>query len=276
MDETAFRKRVYANPQAEDQEVLEAAGDNPDYRKILYQTRRLDSDVSTLVNSVEVPTRLKEKLLAIPHQGRSAVAASNEAETNSGYFQYFALAASLLLAIGLTFSLTFNRGTGSGDLALGNSVIAHIYTELGEINAISNGSDTRVMAMPAINEILADSGSRLLGDAFFQSTPVRSAKPCEILPAYQSGHLIIQGMRGAVSVIVINNSPVNAEYSIRDERFAGMVIPMGEGNMILVGEQGEDLELYKDLFAETVEWVIRSPQAPQAAGYKPVVAESRV
>jgi hypothetical protein len=31
---------------------------------------------------------------------------------------------------------------------------------------------------------------------------------------------------------------------------------MGEGNMVLVGENNEDLEQYKTLFADNIDWVI--------------------
>jgi hypothetical protein len=76
------------------------------------------------------------------------------------------------------------------------------------------------------------------------------------VPAYQSAHLIFEGIQGAVSVIVINNSPVSVEYSFHDDRFNGIVVPMGEGNMVLVGERNEDLEQYKTLFADNIDWVI--------------------
>ena len=89
-----------------------------------------------------------------------------------------------------------------------------------------------------------------------QNFEVRSAKPCEILPAYESAHLVLQGSQGAISVIVINNSPVDVEFSIRDDRFEGIVLPMEQGNMILVGEKNEDLSQYASLFSENVEWAI--------------------
>ena len=73
MDEIEFRKRVYANPQTPDQEVLDAAGNNPDYQKILDQTQELDTDVTTMVNNVEVPAGLKEKLLAALRGGIKTV-----------------------------------------------------------------------------------------------------------------------------------------------------------------------------------------------------------
>ena len=85
---------------------------------------------------------------------------------------------------------------------------------------------------------------------------MRSVKPCEILPAYESAHLVLEGSQGAVSLIVINNSPVDVEFSIRDERFIGIVVPMEQGNMILVGEKNEDLNQFASMFSKNVEWVI--------------------
>lgn len=86
----------------------------------------------------------------------------------------------------------------------------------------------------------------------------KAVKACEVMPAFQSAHLIFEGTQGAVSVIVIviNNRPVSIEYSFHDERFNGIVVPMGEGNMVLVGENNEDLEQYKTLFADNIDWVI--------------------
>ncbi len=167
-----------------------------------------------------------------------------------------AIAAILLLAVGVTFSLMFNSGPSSAEIAFGNEVIQHLYVDEVEIKAITAGTDSSILAMPVINQAMADSGTRLVNVDFLQGIPVRMAKPCPVLPAYQSAHLVIQGSQGAVSIIVVNNSPVSLEYTIRDDRFEGVVVPMGEGNMILLGESDENLDQYKDLFSEGVDWVI--------------------
>ena len=67
---------------------------------------------------------------------------------------------------------------------------------------------------------------------------------------------LLKGEQGPVSVIVINNSPVQVEHLIRDQRFNGLVVPANEGNMILAGEQGEILEQLKQMVADSMEWVI--------------------
>ena len=255
MDKIEFRKRVYANPGAPDDEVVEAARNNPEYQMILDEARELDSQINDVVGDIPVPAGLKDKLLSLPVQD-AASGNTQQAANDSDYFQYFAIAASLILAVGVTFSLTFNRGPSSSEIVFGNEVLEHLYLEVTDIDSIGSGQDSNVMALAAVNNAMSGAGTQLVRADFVPQSPIRFAKPCNILPAFQSAHLIIEGSQGAVSVIVINNSPVSVEYQIRDERFAGVVVPMGEGNMILVGEQDEDLEDYKDLFADNVEWAI--------------------
>ena len=259
MDEIEFRKRVYANPSRPEQDVLNAAQENPAYQQILDQSQEFETDMASLLRDVEIPQGLADKLLALPTQADRGTTAANLADrsaANSSLFQYYAIAATLVMAVGVTISLTFNSGLSTADLALGNEVIEHLYLEEAEINAITQGIDSSILAMPAVNIAMQDSGTRLVNSEFLQEIPIRFAMPCTILPAYQSAHLIIQGSRGAVSVIIINNSPVSVEYRIRDERFAGVVVPMESGNMILVGESNEDLDQYRDLFSNNVDWII--------------------
>lgn len=256
MDEIEFRKRVYTNPNELDQETLDAARANPALQEILEQTRELERGLDSVVNKVATPDGLKEKLMAIPASADSTGKVSNINSTKQNLFQYFAMAASLLLAVGVTFSLSFNNRLSPADLAFGNDILAHLYDDAEEIDNINNGLFDDIVAMPAVNESMANTGTQLVSNASLQSIAIRSAKPCEILPAYDSAHLLLDGTQGAVSIIVINNSPVSGEYSIRDDRFAGIVIPMGDGNMILVGEKNENLDRYKALFFESVERII--------------------
>ena len=258
MDEIEFRKRVYANPTRPDQDVLNAARENPAYQQILDQTQEFESDMASLLHDVEIPQGLEDKLLALPSQAEIGTTANfvDRTAANSSFFQYYAIAATLVMAVGVTISLTFNADLSTADLALGNEVMEHMYLEEAEINAITQGIDSSILAMPVVNLAMQESGTRLVNAEFLQGIPIRFAMPCNILPAYQSAHLIIQGRRGAVSIIVINNSPVSVEYRIRDERFAGVVVPMDSGNMILVGESTEDLDQYRDLFSNNVDWII--------------------
>jgi hypothetical protein len=271
MNEIDFRKRVYTDPAAADQEILDSAASNPDLQNILDQTQKMDEDMREIINAVDIPHGLKEQLLSISEAEQTSSTSSDtlnalaeKPAANANIFQYFAVAASLMLAVGITFSLTYSPDYSPdytpvpsvAEIAFGNEVIDHLYHESTEIEAINSGLSLDSVGMPMIVNAMTGVGTRLVSNSLITKTPVRFAKPCNIIPAYDSAHLMIEGSQGAVSVFVINNSPVSIEYKINDERFNGIVVPMINGNMILVGEADEDLDLYKDLFSENIEWII--------------------
>ena len=268
MDELEFRKRVYANPGAPEQEVLDAARDNPSYQKILDQTQELDSELGSVLSGVVVPDGLKEALLQIPASNleidtslpgtSSAVdnAISDKPAANAAsFFQYYAMAASLLLVIGVVFTLTFESGPNPREVALGNEMITHLYHEFNEIAEINAGDNLINIQWNDVNEVMSSAGIRL-ASTIQQNNPVYYANPCIVIPAYSSAHLMVRGEKGAVNVIVIKNSPVESEYQIQDDRFRGMVVPMDEGNLVIIGEEGENLDLFKQLFSDNMERVI--------------------
>jgi hypothetical protein len=264
MDELEFRKRVYANPRDLDDETLTAARANPDYQKIVDEALAFEDSLAPLMESPEVPEGLMAQLLSIPEKDEleSPTAAQTHSNVSpirarkQSFFQYYAVAASLVLAVGIVFSLSVNGGPTSADIVFGNELLAHLHHDIEEIDDITNGETYEVLGLDEVNFSMANAGTRLVSYDPAQDFDVRSAKPCEILPAYRSAHLVLEGSYGAISVIVINNSPVDVEFSIRDERFNGIVVPMAQGNMILVGEKNEDLNQYVSMFSENVEWVI--------------------
>jgi hypothetical protein len=265
MNETDFRKRIYTNPSEPDSDLLEAARGNPELSKILNETQALDQHIHSVMSNIAVPTDLQTKLLAIPNSADSDQDESlalqilaDKPAANANYFQYFAIAASLVLAFGIGFSLTFGPEANptSAELAFGNEVLQHMYHEEAEIAAINSGEVMPTVDMPMIRNAMAPVGTQLTSSSSDIAASVKFAKPCIIIPAYNSAHLIVQGSQGAVSLVLINNSPVSVEYSVNDERFSGIVIPMDKGNMILVGERDTDFAEYKKLFSENVDWII--------------------
>lgn len=267
MEESEFRERVYANPGAPDQELLDAARDNPSYQKILDHTRQMEHEIASLLTGVVVPSGLKESLLEIPGLNAEinepqaagvdtvAPAGDRSAANAASFFQYYALAASLLLAIGVVFTLTFESGQNAFEVVLGEEMINHLYHESNEIAAINAGDDMVMVQWNDVSEVMLSAGVRL-ASTLEQNNPVYYANPCIVLPAYSSAHLMLRGKEGAVSIIVINNSPVESEYRIQDDRFRGMIVPMDEGNLVLIGEDGENLDEFRQLFSDNMEWVI--------------------
>lgn len=264
MDELEFRKRVYANPKDLDEEVLEAARSNPDYQKILDETLTLEDSLAPLLKNPAAPEDLIAQLLSIPEEDELESEVVPTVNSNvspirarkQNFFQYYAVAASLVLAVGVIFLIGNNRGPSPADIAFGNELLEHLHIDNVEIDDITNGIEYAVLDLDEVNFSMANAGTRLLKPNEEQNYEVRSAKPCEIIPAYESAHLVLEGSHGAVSVIVINNQPVEVEFDISDERFAGIILPMEQGNMILVGEKNEDLNRHASMFSENVQWII--------------------
>jgi len=255
MNEQDFRKRVYANPSDLDQEILDAANSNPALQKILEEILEFNTEVSTAINAVPIPVDLAERLLSIPANADINLTEASKPASNN-FFQYYALAASLLLALGIGVVINSGSNPSAAEVVFGNEVINHLYHEVNEINAINSGSDVSEIAMPAVIEVMASADTQFNDEEFLQSTAVKFAKPCVVLPEYHSAHLMIEGSSGTVNIIVIDNSPVTNEYSIKDDRFAGVVIPMDDGNLILIGEKNENLDQYKSMLSQNIEWII--------------------
>lgn len=73
---------------------------------------------------------------------------------------------------------------------------------------------------------------------------------------HRAAYLMLQTGGNRVNVIITNSMPVSQRLRIEDERFAGLVIPLATGNLILVGEGALRLESYRDLFSNNQERLI--------------------
>jgi hypothetical protein len=100
MNEIDFRKRVYTDPAAADQEILDSAASNPDLQNILDQTQKMDEDMREIINAVDIPHGLKEQLLSISEAEQTSSTSSDtlnalaeKPAANANIFQYFAVAA---------------------------------------------------------------------------------------------------------------------------------------------------------------------------------------
>jgi len=254
MDELEFRQRVYADPDNPGPEVLEAAASDPALLAILKQARAMERDLHSVANGIEPPADLHARLRALPESDPQSGAKPER--SNTGAFQYFALAASLVLAVGFILGLDWRGAAIPEELAMGNAIVEHLYHEETEFAAIRAGEMTAAIPYSEVNRVLANAGANLGTSAQLSELRVLYANPCLVLPGHQSAHLILQSTQGPLSVIVINNSPVERELRIGDEQFSGMIIPFERGNLVLVGESGAEVSRYRDLFADGVNWVI--------------------
>lgn len=264
MNELEFQEKVLANPDTLDPDVLEAIRENPALATLLAELQSWTSQVDATLRGIEAPANLQAKLLSIPEAAfessepdsiaeQPAEVVSLDSRRSAGTAQYYAIAASLLLAFGIGFSTLFSSNPSESDLAFGNEVLAHLYHDGETFDSLETDGQ---LGFQLVNSVMAPTGNVLLDETLLSRTVIKMAKPCFIIPSYESAHLVMKGSKGAVSLFVVNNSPVEAEFEIHDDRFDGVVIPSDQGNIILVGEHLEDLDRYKALFSGAMEWSI--------------------
>jgi len=245
MDDLEFKKRVLANPHDTDEATTAAASTTPERLQFKDEARRLDEYLRDVINSVPVPAGLRERLsppeshvIALPVRARLS--------------RYYALAASVVIAVGVILSggLESARPSAS-DLQFHDNVINHVYREAARYD--NSAAD---LSWQQINAVLEEAGGHLRDDERIKSMHIKFANDCNIAPAGRGAHIVLEGSKGSVSVIIMNSSPVTKKFDVNDPRFAGKIIPLGMGNLIIVGEKEEPLETYEALITETFEWSI--------------------
>tara|TARA_B110000444_G_C18801548_1_gene577723 strand:- start:1274 stop:1693 length:420 start_codon:yes stop_codon:yes gene_type:complete len=133
------------NPRDLDEEVLEAARANPDYQKILDETLALEDSLAPLLGGADAPESLMAQLLSIPEKDEleeTPVTNSNVSPISArkqNAFQAYAVAASLVLAAGIVFSISFNSGPSPADIIFGDDLLYHLHHDIEEIDNITNG-----------------------------------------------------------------------------------------------------------------------------------------
>ena len=79
------------------------------------------------------------------------------------------------------------------------------------------------------------------------------AQNCEIR-GKTSPHLVIQGKSGPVTVILMPQVGVQSAETIEGESIHGVILPVGDGSIAIIGEKDEDLEPIKDSIIDSVAW----------------------
>lgn len=254
MNNSEFETRAYANPDDQEQDFLDALKEDPSRQQLLEEIRAFNQQMSKTMNGPTPPEGLADRLksLAIDQaKTESNVVNLKEEKRFSFSMRTLALAASLVLAVGVTYSVLFNNYRPSdSELAFGELVIDHVIMELEELSISQSYNYLEV------NQVIDTVGAQLHNASSLEALAVTFAKPCIVLPDFDSAHIALLGSQGTVNVIVVNNSPVNSEFAIGDDRFSGVVIPMEDGNLILLGEKQERLDSYRQLLADNTTWVI--------------------
>ena len=67
-------------------------------------------------------------------------------------------------------------------------------------------------------------------------------------------HLVIQGKNGPVTVLLMPDETVETAVEIEGESINGVILPVGNGSIAIIGEEEESLDLIQESVMHSVTW----------------------
>ena len=67
-------------------------------------------------------------------------------------------------------------------------------------------------------------------------------------------HLVIQGQRGPVTILLLPDEAVDSAVQLEGERINGVLLPVGDGSVAIIGERDEKLETIQENVVNSAMW----------------------
>jgi hypothetical protein len=151
----------------------------------------------------------------------------------------YALAASVLLAVGLLGGLLLPEGAPT----LEEAVFAHILSEP------HYQTGTEQVQREALASLLAPVGAEVKSDL----GQVTAASICAIRERI-AAHLVLAGEKTPVAVLLMPSEQVEERSYIKRGKLRGILAPVHEGSMAIVGDAGETLEPIETRIRSALRW----------------------
>jgi hypothetical protein len=156
---------------------------------------------------------------------------------------WLGLAASVVVATVIGVRI-FDTGIVNGTLA--EQVVAHLDHEPQALVVTDEAvSDEKLYSVvrPAIATIDRDFGL------------ITYARSCKI-NGREVPHLVVQGEKGPVTILLMPHEMVDMAIQLDGQSIEGVIFPVGDGSIAIIGERGEAIDQVETRVAETVKWSI--------------------
>lgn len=187
---------------------------------------------------IEVPELVMPELPAIEADNVVTLPARRRVSMPIG----FALAATVLLAAFIGFRFTNDDATSNE--ALANEVLAHVTHEPMSLLVTDQavGDDKLHEVVPA-NIADMDHSAGLI--TFAETCPING---------HNVPHLVIQGERGPITILLMPNEHVSEAITLNNRDSHGVILPVGDGSIAIVGARDEKLEDVRKQVLQSVAW----------------------
>ena len=232
MDELEFRRRIYADPETTDSDVVEAAKADESKRSFWNEQKQLDKQFKQALK-VEVPDDLASKLI-----WQQSADEFTRYKRRSRW--YVAMAASVAFTIGIGLTMWYHQ-----PLSIGGQALAHMqYAEMEHAHSLLS------VDLNMVNAKLASFG----GSLSEMLDGIEVANYCH-LSTVRSLHLIVNTPQGKMSVFVVpQRGDISVPSEFEDSQYHGESIKMRRANVMVVGDKGADLSEVKKAVLERIQF----------------------
>ena len=232
MDDLEFRRRIYADPETTDSDLIAAANADEKKRSFWHEQKQMDKKLKQALK-VEVPDDLASKLI-----WQQSADEFNRYKKRSRW--YMAVAASVAFTIGISITL-WNQDS----VDLSGQALAHMqYAEVEEAHSLLP------VDLNMVNAKLASFGASFSD----MIEGIEVANYCH-LNTVRSLHLIIDTPQGKMSVFVVpKDEHMELPSYFEDSHFHGESIKMRQANVIVVGDKRADLTEMKEAVAKRMQF----------------------
>ncbi|NUW66698.1 DUF3379 domain-containing protein [Vibrio coralliilyticus] len=227
MDELEFRRRIMSDPKDRDSDILEAMKSNDANGKFADDILDLDAQIAKAMN-VDVPEDLADRILF----NQTSSTESNVVRPNFAK-RAMAMAASIAFVFGLLVGQVNwgNIVVSPAQASLADTAIKHVIDEKPFVEHLDENvasSQINAKMMPFDHQ---------LGENF----------PYHVYYLNHCGfgksnalHMVFQGEKGKVTLFLTGIAS-DKTVDFEEKGMAGVVEPVGQTSLILVGEEGEDV-----------------------------------
>ncbi|OEF04950.1 DUF3379 domain-containing protein [Vibrio genomosp. F10] len=237
MDDLEFRRHVMSDPKQRDHDIIDAINSNEANAKFLDDVLDLDSKILKAMN-VDVPEDLADKILFSQPDEEPHVIRPNFVKRS------MAMAASVAFAFGLL----------AGQLNWGNLLVSPAQASLAE-TAVKHVIDERDFISPLDERV-----GLFQINAKMQPFKMKfeSDFPYHVYYLNHCGfgdsnalHMVFEGEHGKVTLFITNIS--QADRKVFDQKgMTGVVEPLANASLIVVGEEGENVAKIAEKLASSV------------------------
>lgn len=260
MDELEFRRRVIAQPNSTEKELMAFAEQHPEQQQFVDDMQSFDQQLNEAL-TIDVPQGLAERIIAntakhsTEQQAEDPENNDNEQQQSTsdnvvdakkrfkkGRIQ-LAMAASLIVAVG-AFFLSSQQHTS---YTVSEHALAHVYHEIFSLDK------KEPISLQSVNEKFALLGGHL------DELPgkVTYLMFCDF-KGERGLHLVFESEFGPMTVFIVpseHQSFGTGNDDFSDERFAGHINRGAQADTILIASLGAPIDSYNNRITDAIRWL---------------------